>query len=165
MNVASQASNASQAVTVESENVAPTAEEVLGYVSRFLDGPQISSISKIDLCSRLISTVNQHVHIKALPHSDNQNNSTADPVWHNMLENRQKIVESLNVSAHLPSLLGDRVLTTEEYLLLKGLVQNFSVAQTDLLLNILVTKDCYVHESLVDYFKSEKDLRCFVSLF
>ena len=52
-----------------------------------------------------------------------------------------------------------------EYLLLKGLVQNFSTAQTDLLLNILVTKDFYVHESLVDYFKSENDLRCFVSLF
>ena len=165
MNVASQVSNASQVVTVNSENVATTAEEVLGYVNRFLDGPQISSASKIDLCSRLISTVNQHVHIKALPHNDNQSNSTVNPIWHNMLENRQKIVESLNVSAHLPSLLGDRVLTTEEYLLLKGLVQNFSVAQTDLLLNILVTKDFYVHESLVDYFKSENDLRCFVSLF
>ena len=165
MNVAFQASNASQAVTVNSENAVPTAEEVLGYVSRFLDGSQMSSASKIDLCSRLISTVNQHVHIKALPHNDNRNSIIVDPVWDNMLENRQKIVESLDVSALLPSLLGDRVLTTEEYLLLKGLVQNFSVAQTDLLLNILLTKDCYVHESLVDYLKSEKKLRCFVSLF
>ena len=165
MNVAFQASNAGQAVTVNSENAVPTAEEVLGYVSRFLDGPHISSANKIHLCSRLISAVHQHVHIKALPHIVNQNSSTVDPVWHNMLENRQKIVESLNVSPLLPSLLGDRVLTTEEYLLLKGLVQNFSVAQTDLLLDILVTKDCYVHESLVDYFKSEEDLRCFVSLF
>ena len=165
MNVASQASNASQVVTVDSENVAPTAEEVLGYVSRFLDGPQISSASKIDLCSRLISAVNQHVHIKALPHIDNQNNNIVDPVWHNMLENKQKIVESLNASALLPSLLGDRVLTTEEYMLLKGLAQNSKVAQTELLLNILATKECHLHQSLVDYLKSEDDLRSLVPFF
>ena len=164
MNVASLASNSSQAFMVDTEKVATTAEEVLGYVTHFLDDPQMSSTSKIDLCSRLISAVNQHVHIRASPYNNNNNNSV-DPVWHNMLENRQKIVDSLSISPILPALLGDRVLTTEEYLLLKGLVKSSSVAQTDLLLNILTTKDCHVHESLVDYLKSDDDLRSLVPFF
>ena len=163
MNVASQASKSSQAFTVDTEKVATTAEEVLGYVTHFLDDSQMSSTSKIDLCSRLISAVNQHVHIKAS--LQNVNKNTVDPVWHNMLENRGKIAESLSITPLLPVLLGDQVLTTEEFLLLKGLVKNSSVAQTDLLLNILATKDQHAHGSLVDYFNSEDDLRSLVSFF
>lgn len=172
MNITPQASSSSQAFLADTKKAETTEEAIFNGIAHYLGNSQISSAEKIGLCSRLITVANNHLHFTASPGKIDdkkiihptrltmqEGEQKVNPQWQKMLENKQKIIKYLRIRDFLPALLGDWVLTTEEFLLLKGMVKNSDFAETRQLLDILAKKDRNAYKAMIEFIESEESLQ------
>ena len=178
MNITPRASSSSQTFLADTKKAEATEEGIFNGIAHYLGNSQISSAEKIGLCSRLIAVANNHlrftmshgkiddtkiIHPTRLTMQERE--QKVNPEWQKMLANKRTVVKHLRIRDYLPALRGDSALTTEDILLLQGMVKNSSSDEVRCLLGMLAKKDRNAYKAMIDFVESRDSLQGLLSDF
>ena len=172
MNITPQASSSSQVFLGDTKKAEATEEAIFNGIAHYLGNSQISSAEKIGLCSRLITVAENYlrfttshgkiddtkiIHPTRLTAQERE--QKVNPEWQKMLANKHIVVKHLRIRDYLPALRGDSVLTTEDILLLQGMVKNSDSDEVRHLLGTLAKKDGNAYRAMIDFIESRESLQ------
>ena len=178
MNITPQASSSSQAFPADTAKAKAMEEAIINGIGQYLGNSQISYAEKIGLCSRLITVAKNHLR-SMTPRKKNhdteiidltrltlqEREQTVNPEWQQMLANKHIRVKHLRIRDYIEILHRDSALTTEDILLLQGMVKNSDSYEVNYVLGMLAKKDCNAYKALFDFIDSREDLQGLLSGF